>query len=233
MTGIEIIGLVAAILGVIETINHVYAALKDRNDLPEAFKQVNARMSLVEATLQTAKTQTRNIQDESEAKSVEETLTRCKLKLTQLSDIFNKILQAKGQPVLDAYRREVLHLGKKHRVENLMESVLEDTRQLATFQVFKTATGDQVVEELKKAQEEMAKIARENPSLPDSDFASQSPTFTSHWGKGHIVNQSGTGNTHVAGDNYSSKGDMMFGMSWKPRKPSRPKDDGLDGDSSS
>jgi hypothetical protein len=102
MSGIEIFSLIAAIISVTETIVTVYDAIKDLHGLPEAFREVNNRLPVVEKTLQDAKRHAKNASgDKSQA--LETLLKSCKKKADQLLDIFKQVAKSKEKSVISTY----------------------------------------------------------------------------------------------------------------------------------
>ncbi|KAF2809426.1 uncharacterized protein BDZ99DRAFT_463229 [Mytilinidion resinicola] len=222
MSGFEILGLIAAIISIAETTAAVYEAIKDLHGLPEAFKEVNQRLPLVEQTLLDAKTQTKNVKGD-EAKALESLLTGSKSKAEQLLGIFKKIAKSADSSVVTVYKIAVLKIGKKGRVETLMQDILKDLQIMTTYQVFKTAV-EQHVDPLKVAEEDLAKTAEQNPSLPDSEFDEKPSTGMNHFGQGDQYAAFGSSKlNHISGDNYKAGGDMNFGTRPKHRSSRKAK----------
>ncbi|CVL02510.1 uncharacterized protein FMAN_00030 [Fusarium mangiferae] len=206
MSGFEIFSLIAAIIGVTETIIRACDAIKDLKGLPLAFQEVKKKLPLVEKTLQAAKTHAENAPDD-ESQALETLLKSCKENTKQLEDIFKKLATSKGKSIISVYRSLVIKIGKKGRVETLMRGILEDTYTLTTYRVFQAATQSQV-EELKMAMQELEQV---EPSIPDSDFEEMAGSV-SHYGEGHIYSNTGSGTQkNVSRDNYEAARDMHFG----------------------
>lgn len=214
MSGIEIVGLIAAIVGLIEGTAEAYNAIKDLKDLPRAFKEVSKRLPIVKDTLQTAKRQAeKTTPDVESAAKIEPLLTGCEAKAKDLLDIFKQIEDAEGKSVKAIYRTLVLKLGKAHKVEALMDAIMKDVQVLAADRVFQTATQAQV-EKLQQAIEELAKM---KPSVPDHYFDAATRGF-SHSGEGDLNVQYGDGDmNNVKGDMYKAQ-TMTFGMKSRSKK---------------
>jgi hypothetical protein len=220
MSGIEIIGLIAAVVGIVQATIAVSDSINNLKGLPEAFKEVNKRLPLVEETLSAAWTQLENEKPDDEAAAkIEPILKGCSCKIQELKEIFEKIKDAKDKSALSLYRKIVLELGKEHRVEVLMMNILNDLQILNGNQIFRVATRSQV-EMLQKAIDELSQV---KPSIPDHDF--ESAGKFQHSGKGDLNVQYGDGDmNNVKGDMFKAN-KMIFG-----RKSRSKKDDSSDDD---
>lgn len=56
MSGVEVVGLISAIIGIIGAIENVYNSLRDAKNLPQAFGEVAIKLPLIWNTLQIAET---------------------------------------------------------------------------------------------------------------------------------------------------------------------------------
>jgi len=210
MSGIEVVGLISAIITIAETAADFYEAIKDLHGLPEAFKEVNQRLPLLEQTLRDAKTQAKTAKDD-EAKALETLLTSSKAKAEKLLDIFKKIHNSADSSAITVYRMVILKIGKKGRVEALMQDILKDMQIMTTYQVFKMVT-QKHVDSLEAAEEDLKKTEEQNPSLTDSEFEEKSPGAMNHYGEGNQYAAFGNGKVkHVAGDNFKAGRDMHVG----------------------
>lgn len=81
--------------------------------------------------------------------------------------------------------------GKKGRVENLMNNILEDVQFLAADKTMKAATAEQV-QDLMVAIDDPGKV---EPSAPDENFERPGEINVSHGGTGNIHNVIGDNNT--------------------------------------
>ena len=207
-SGFEIFGLISAIITITDTTIEVYSAIKDLHELPEAFQQVNYRLPLVKEILEDVKKRAKNASS-SEAKALKGVLESCEKKAKELQKIFIEIAKesTSSKFIISVYRPLVLKLGKKARVEDLMDGILNDLGLLAAHQVFQTAMQRQV-KPLEKAREELANVP---PSLPDSEFE-EKPGAANQYGDGNRQNNvfGGTQN-NIEGHYFDAKGDQNFG----------------------
>ena len=107
------------------------------------------KISPVRETQDLARSQLRaSILDESTKKAIAPIIKGCKEKASALNDIFQEIdrkkkhdKEAKDWPALVSfYRTLLLRLGKAHRVETLMQDILNGLKGLVVHQLFKVAT---------------------------------------------------------------------------------------------
>ncbi|EFQ30851.1 hypothetical protein CGRA01v4_12918 [Colletotrichum graminicola] len=126
-SGFEIFGLIGTIITIIDTSIEVFGAIEDLRGLPEAFKEVNNRLPLIKEILEEAKGHAKDA-PANEVKALGKTLASCQKKTKELQEIFLKIqMKAKdGEFVTSVYKALVLKLGKKSRVEDLMQNILQD-----------------------------------------------------------------------------------------------------------
>lgn len=212
MSGAEaafVIGLISGTISIIEAIKTVYDAAKDTQGQPEAFRQVAARLPLVIKILRRAREMAQSL-DETTQDALEPTLESCKTKAEALQKIFQKVVRKDDDKWYDRYKKTVVStLGKKGRVEGLMEGILKDIDVLACEKLMGTAT-DVDVKEIKEAMKEMKDMPS---SLQDetADFLQQQ-----HSGSGDNIGATGGSvlNLHKGeGDQYHNEitGDAYFG----------------------
>jgi hypothetical protein len=208
MSGFEVLGLIGNIISITETIIEVYDAFKDLHGLPDAFQEVNKRLPLVEQTLQDVKTQWKNIKSAEEAKAIQTLLTGCQDKSKELERIFNGIAKSsKDNFVVSAYKSVIGKLGKKGRVETLMDDILKDLSVLVAHKVFQEATQKRV-ETLNKSRQELASVP---PSLLDSEFDEKSGGTATQVGGRDQYNVFGGTQKNVDGNYFEARGDQNFG----------------------
>ncbi|KAF9883554.1 hypothetical protein FE257_003193 [Aspergillus nanangensis] len=216
MSGIEIFGLIAGIIQVADAIVTTYKDIQNIHDLPEAFKEVSERMPIITTILRIAEAhnQAQTSENEDELKSLEDLLKQCKTKTDHLNEIFLEMKKFQRDRVRDVYKRTILRWGKTHRVETLAGSIMKDVQLIASYQIFQSATPGQIGS-LTRAEEDLARVAEENPSLADSEIPT-TPTSVSHSGRGDIFANSGSGvQTNIMGDSnhYAPQGDINFSVS--------------------
>ncbi|KAF4633629.1 hypothetical protein G7Y89_g4494 [Cudoniella acicularis] len=212
------LSLTVATIAIVQTISSTYNAIRHLKGLPKAFKEVAQDLLLVKETLDLARSQLEaSTLDESTQKAIEPIFKSCQEKASALSDIFQEIEKRKKQgrevkdwsTLVSFYRTLMLRMGKTHRVEALMQGMLKGLRALAVHQLFMVATKAQV-EKLEKA---IRKLSEIEPSLPDSEFETNSTNYTqniSEGGKGNQFNAAGGSQKNVLGHEFNATGSMNF-----------------------
>ncbi|XEV01594.1 hypothetical protein FSHL1_006881 [Fusarium sambucinum] len=183
MSGIEVIGLIGSIVGIVQFIAEVSNALKNAKDLPEAFQEVGDRIALVQDILQKVENNIDRTADDGTYQAVRTILEDCRDKAKQLEAIFQAVASTDKTPRIKRYALAVKRLGKGKRVEVLAKGMIEDTQLLVMEHTAQAATEDQLTK-LADAIEVLSEI---EPSLPEEGSITQ--------------NHSGSGD-NVAGNKY-------------------------------
>jgi hypothetical protein len=103
----------------------------------------------------------------------------------------------------------VVYLGKSHKVETLMQELLDNLRCLAIHQLFKV-NNQGLATKLENAINELSAV---EPSLPDSDFETKEVNVTqtnSDNARGFV--STGGHQENTMGHKFHSAGNMSFGM---------------------
>jgi len=198
MSGIEeaglALGMISAIIAIIDTTYQVYEAVKDEAGLPTNFKKSAAKLPLVSKLLEDAERYAKAA-DEATETAFTPTLEDCKAQATQLQELFEKVMPEEGESRWDRYAKAARTIGKCGPVENLVKGILDGLQLLATR--FPEVTTPRTKEQLAKAVEEVTKM---EPSLPDG--FEQMPAYA------HYV--SGAQN-NITGQHINSGGNQMYG----------------------
>jgi len=174
MSGAEVIGVIAGIIGIVDGIAKVHSAANDASGLPEAFQDVAQRLPLVREILQTALAHLKaRSPDDKLYQAIKPVLRRCNDKATRLEKLFEKSIPQTGASRSDRYFLAVRSLGKGSLVKSLMKGILEDVQLLADNHVMRLAP-DSRLGELERAAEEVSAIP---PSLPIERTASGIRSF--------------------------------------------------------
>ncbi|KAA8642377.1 hypothetical protein EYZ11_009966 [Aspergillus tanneri] len=209
MSGPDISHQIAGLIEVTEGIAEAYDPIKDLRGLPEAFQEVNKLLPLVEQTLRDAKSPAKKFKSDDDAKALETLLYSCDEKADKLLEIFRRIAKnSKDQYDSSVYRAIIIKQGK-HRVETLMDGILEDLGALVAHHIF-PAEMQRQVEPLADAREELAKVS---PSLADSDLAEQPGAANQYGDNSRQYNLFGEGTQKIADGHYfEAHGHQNFGM---------------------
>jgi hypothetical protein len=209
MSGIEAaglaLGIISAIISIIDATHQVYEAVKDEAGLPTNFKKSATKLPIISKLLEDAERYVKTA-DEATETAFTPTLEDCKAQATQLQELFEKVMPEEGESRWDRYVKAARTIGKGGRVENLVGGVLDNLQLLATR--FPEVTTPRTKEQLAKAVEEVTKM---EPSLPDG--FEQMPVYA-HYGSGAQNNNTGNGiqhNNSGTGHQNSGTGIMVFG----------------------
>lgn len=197
MSGVEaivVLGVISSVISIVDGTKQVFDAATNAQGLPEAFREVAARLQIIRNILGSTK---RHIEDgnadENSYKGAREVVEGCKRKAEKLEAVFQKVIPADGASRVERYLSAVRTLGKGSRVEILMKGMLEDVQLLAIDHGM-TTVADTQRKEVADAIEEVAAL---HPSIPEN--AIEGTGFTSiHSGSGPI--------NQVQGDQYNNFG---------------------------
>lgn len=196
MSGTEavaILGVISAIISIIDGMKQVYDATASAKGLPEAFTEVASRLPIITNILGAVE---QYIKDgditEDLYKGVKQVIQACRDKAKQLEDIFRKVIPGENALRRERYFLAVKTLGKGNEVEKLMKGILEDVQLLVGEHNMKIATKDQV-EQIAKAVKEVSAIP---PSIPENELQEHS----------FIANYCGSGTQYNAQGEYIAQG---------------------------
>ena len=199
MSGIEVVGLISAVISIVGAVENIYSGFRDARNLPQAFRDVAEKLPLVRETLRIAEQQIKSTSDEDACEAIKTVVENCKVKAERLKEVFATVAPSEPPTRLERYSVAVRRWGKRNRVEELTREMMEDVRLLAVNRAVQAATEDQAAE-LLRAIKELSTI---EPSLPDEESVSQH-----HSGSGHNIR----GNNYQGNHNvFSGSGTANFG----------------------
>ncbi|KAF5627032.1 Het-eN [Fusarium sp. NRRL 52700] len=178
MSGIEVIGLVSAILAILETIGKLSDAIKNAKDLPPEFREVADKLPIVREILQAVEKHLRTSADQGADEAIKRVLKHCREKAEKLEKLFKAVDPSEDTSGLRRYALLVRSLGKGHRVEVLSKGMMEDVKLLVQNHTAQAATEAQVA----KLTEAIEAISNMEPSLTEEESISQT-----HYGSGDNV----------------------------------------------
>ena len=159
MSGAEavaILGIISSVISIIDGTKQVYDAASNPNGLPEAFREVAARLPMVRGILASAQQRIGEVDaDEDSYEAAKNIVRNCQSKAQNLEEIFKKVIPADDASRSERYFVAVKSLGKGNRVETLMKGMLEDLQLLAINHGMVTKT-DMREKELAKSVKEVA-----------------------------------------------------------------------------
>ncbi|MCJ1398835.1 hypothetical protein MMC11_002036 [Xylographa trunciseda] len=208
MSGAEalvVLGVIQAIISIIDGTKQVYDTAKNAQGLPEAFREVAGRLPIVRNILESAKQHIdKGDANDDSCKGVKHVVEACEIKTKKLVNLFHKAIPADRTMDLKRYYTAVKTYGKGNEVEKLMKGMLEDVQLLACERGMNIAT---------KAQEEqivesITEVSAVSPSVPEYVF--QEPGFTNNnYGPGTQYNAKGKNIAQGSARQYNSAGGAM------------------------
>lgn len=214
------LSIIASIITIVDSILSTYSAIREIKGLPKAFEEVERNLSLVRETLEIAQRQLHyNTPSDAEKRAIEPVTKTCESTLDELNKILTKIQKQKKEDngetkdwssLAKFYHKVVIPMGKAHRVETLMCSIMRSLKVLAIHQMFKAATQSQIG----KLEEAIKGLSQVEPSIPDSDFESKGSTInqTNNDRANGFLCTEGTMHNIVGGNVWKADQNMNFGM---------------------
>lgn len=196
-------GLISAVITMIDVSAKLYTAIKNTSGLPGKFKDAAQRLPLVKETLVVIEKRLSKAElDESTYTAIGTVMMSCKGKAERLHGILEQVAAQPDAARIEKYSLAIHRLGKESKVEALMKGLLEDVHLLSANDAVR-AVGDDKTDELMAAIKDMSNVP---PSAPDG------PAFT-HQGVGDMMNNSGSGTQNISkeGGQLNSAGTMYFG----------------------
>jgi hypothetical protein len=210
MSGAEailVLGVISSIISIIDGTKQVYSAATNAQGLPGAFREVVARLPIVQNILSSAKHHiVEGHADEDSCKGVKLVVDACEKKAEKLDGLFHKVISADGASDLKRYYKAVKAYGKGNEVEKLMKGILEDVQLLSCEHGMKTATKAQQ-EQLTQAITEVSAVT---PSVPEQDFQET----------GITANYSEAGIQYIAQGENITQGEARKGIGSSMPRPS-------------
>jgi hypothetical protein len=201
-----VLGIISAIISIIDATYQVYEAVEDEAGLPTNFKKSATKLPLILKLLDDAERYANSVADESTKAAFTPTLENCKVQAIHLQELFEKVMPEEGDSRWDRYVKAARTIGKGGRVESLVGGILDALQLLATR--FPEVTTSRGKEQLAKAIEEVTGM---EPSLPD-DFEKM-PAYA-HYGSGAQNNNTGGGtqnNNNSTGNQNNGPGQQYIG----------------------
>jgi N-terminal domain on NACHT_NTPase and P-loop NTPases len=205
MSGIEVIGGISAVIGIIDASIKIYNSARKDLKLPETFKVVGRRLPIILDTLQTCENHLEPIKDSMAAdvcEALEKILDGCDEKARKLREIFEKVIPLKEDEWEKRYLKIFKRLGKGNKVEELMISITEDVQLVVNNHAVKSATPEQntklgdIVKEMKSVK---SSIPEEESSGMAFNSGGGAQTNNINTGSGQQINNNaaiGTQNFH-------------------------------------
>jgi hypothetical protein len=179
-----VLSLLSGLITIIDATKTIYDGAKDTKGQPDAFRQIAARLPLVETVLQRAEAKTRTLR-ESEQDALKPLLASCTTKAEDLHKIFEKVVHRDDDNWHSRYKKAFSAMKKGVRVELLMEGILKDIQVLACSELGTATENEQ--KELDDAIKEM-----------DSSLQDEADNISLvHSGSGDNIATTGHGTTNL------------------------------------
>ena len=206
MSGLEVIGGLSAIIGIINASIRIYDSARKDLKLSEAFDTVGRRLPIILETLRKCETYLQPLQGSLPAdacEALEKLLENCYEKASRLRQIFEKVIPGEHDAWKTRYLKVVRRFGKGNMVEELMLSVTEDVQLVVNHRAVQSAKPEENAE-LEKIIKEMKSI---KPSISEEEScaisfnsAGGAQTNNVNSGSGQQINNNGP----VATQNFNS-----------------------------
>ncbi|KAK1516856.1 uncharacterized protein CCOS01_12405 [Colletotrichum costaricense] len=141
MSGAEVLGIISAIISVIDASIQLYKAANDVSGLPFAFRQVYSRLPLVLDTLKAAEN---GFDDQGDSPNSREALVRllesCENKARSLEEIFRDTISPPRISKVKKFFKAMKTVPKNGELEALSEGILADLSVLTSNYAVKFTT---------------------------------------------------------------------------------------------
>lgn len=196
MSGVEVLGAITAVIGILESSIKVYDSVKRDKKLPETLKIVRSRMPVILDTLQKCAKKLRPNEHSMPTDicdALENILFACEEKAETLEKIFKNVIPAEADS-WERYLKVVRRVGKGKQVEELMEALTKDVQLLVNHDAVSSATPEQndqlehIVEEMQSLRSSIAE-EQHQPLRFESGGGAQTNNVNS--GSGQQINNNG------------------------------------------
>lgn len=196
MSGMEVISLISAIIGIIDGTSKLVKTIKDGRDLPDGFNAVSERLPLIRAVLQAAEIRIKeSTEGQGDFGAVQALLESCQDQALRLKSIMQDVTIQPGATFADRSLLAARRLAKEGKMEQLMKRLLENVQLLAAIQTIKPPTDGKVPGAIQA-------LADPTPSIYKA-------SAVAHYGIGHQFSNMGGGQQHV----NMGKGQQIFAHS--------------------
>ncbi|KAI8722681.1 SesA domain-containing protein [Fusarium sp. LHS14.1] len=180
----EVMGVISAIITIVEASVKIYRTATDISDLPPSFSDAASRLPLVQDTLKLAANGL--VEDALEPEShapLTAVLEKCTGRAAVLLDIFQSVIIPAKASRTDRYIRALKTIPQAEKVETLMDGIMVDLQLLATNHIVKAATRKQMERLINKVE------------VNDDPY--HASIVLNNFGSGRQFVHSGTGNQNV------------------------------------
>lgn len=153
MSDAELIGIISSIISIVDASLKIYEAVEDASSLPRCFRNVAARLPVVQDTLETARATLQEEEDKEDMEKLSRIKSRdalvkilesCYDKATMLNKTLQTIMPTQGTSKTRRYVKAIQMFPAADKIESLMNGILHDVHVLAANHSVKSATRTQV-----------------------------------------------------------------------------------------
>ncbi|KAJ3542659.1 hypothetical protein NM208_g1949 [Fusarium decemcellulare] len=194
MSGAEIIGLISAIIAIVDASIKVCNAASDPSSLSSGFRDVATRLPLIQETLMTTLDGLTSDSEPSKSSlALKGVLEGCKHKSMQLEDLLRADILPAGTGTWKRVGKALTTVPKENKVQHLMDGIIADLQVLTFNHAVKAATRKDV-EALIEAAAEGRGARSESSGRPLMTFHnSGSGLQIAHTQSGNLNFNTGTG----------------------------------------
>ena len=144
MSGVEVVGLISGIVSIVDAIVKIHGAIQNTSGLPSAFHNVALRLPLLRESLLAAQEGIKDGADEGSYSALKRVLEGCEKKASSLERKFRAMRIEPNASKARRYIASIRALRMSGRVEELMDSILDDMQLLIGNYAIQAATRTQV-----------------------------------------------------------------------------------------
>ena len=191
MSGLEVVGGIGAIIGIIDASIKAWDNARKDLKLNKTYETVVNRLPILRQTLETCQTNFERIANDIPAGAAQDLLDSiksCESKADKLNTIFEETIPSEGEQWYERYRKVSRRLGKGSKVEELLKAITEDTQALVNYHAVKSASPN-LAAKLEDVIKEMGSL---EPSLPSEEEEEEGKkSFYSNGGEQYVHTGSG------------------------------------------
>jgi hypothetical protein len=150
MSGTDLIRIISGIISIVDASLKIYETLEDASGLPRSFRDVAARLPIVQDTLETTKAV---LEEEEEGEEIPAAKSRdalakilesCFAKAASLNKTLQAVMPTEGASTTTRCLKAIKIFPTADKVDSLMNGILHDVHVLAANHSVKAATRTQV-----------------------------------------------------------------------------------------
>lgn len=204
----EVLGIISAIIAIVDATQKICEQVRDAHDLPEAFTVIHSQLPLVGSVLRAAEDKYPGKQTADEPQ-IEATLQSCRLQAEKLRILFEKVCPPAHTGRLQRYKKALENTirDRTARVEHLWTSILRSLQVLETFHVFASLNAHGEIEDA------LSDIENVEDSLPGNDGQNN---INVYGGSKTMISTGSGANQNIEGHGTYTAASMTFTQNHGP-----------------